>query len=130
MPLCRFFKADAAEAAFITGMDTRYHGGRVRAAEQFLDWGAEEVVISHHTELIASDETGTVFAPLKNRTSSGRTGRGDTCFTSYMTERFEKAPADAITFAGAVTSMKLEHAGPFKQSREDVEMFVREFYKE
>jgi len=130
LPLCRFFKADAAEAAFITGIDTENDGGRIRAAEQFLDWGATEVVISHHTELIAANETGTVSAPLKNRNSSGRTGRGDTCFTSYMTERFEKEPADAITFAAAVTSLKLEHPGPFKQTREDVERFMKEFYAE
>ena len=130
LPLCRFFKADAAEAAFITGFDTEKYEGRVRAAGQFLEWGAKEVVISHHTELIAANETGTVSAPLKNRNSSGRTGRGDTCFTSYMTERFEKEPVDAITFAAAVTSMKLEHPGPFKQSRGDVESFMRDFYEE
>lgn len=128
LPLCRFFKADAAEAAFITGIDSENHGGRVRAAEQFLDWGAKEVVVSHHEELIAANDAGVVSAPLKNNNSSGRTGRGDTCLTSYMTERFNKEPAEAITFAAAVTSMKLETPGPFKKSRKDVEAFVKAFY--
>ena len=128
LPLSRFFKADAAEASFLTGLDTEFHEGRIRAAEQFLIWGAKEVLISHHTELIAGNETGLVSAPLKNRNSSGRTGRGDTCFTSYMIERFKKKPADAIKYAAAVTSLKLEERGPFKKSREDVEAFLSEFY--
>jgi sugar/nucleoside kinase (ribokinase family) len=130
LPLCRYFKADAAEAAFLTGIDTGRHEGRVRAADKFLDWGAKEVVISHHEELIAADESGAVSATLRNRNTSGRTGRGDTCFTSYMTERFNKEPAEAIEFAAAVTSMKLENTGPFKKSRIDVEAFIREFYLE
>ncbi|MFH1124082.1 MAG: PfkB family carbohydrate kinase [Pseudomonadota bacterium] len=128
LPLCRFFKADAAEAAFITGFDTAEHTGRVRAAEKFLDWGAKEVIISHHTELVAADCSGVVSAPLKNRGSAGRTGRGDTCFTSYMTEKFFKGPADAVKFAAALTSLKLEVSGPFNKSRADVEAFIETFY--
>ena len=128
LPLCRYFKADAAEAAFITGIDTGTHEGRVRAAEKFLDWGAKEVVISHHDELVAGNDYGVVSAPLRNRNSSGRTGRGDTCFTSYMTERFTKEPAEAIKFAAALTSLKLEDPGPFKKSRIEVEAFKREFF--
>ncbi|MBW1801092.1 MAG: ribokinase [Deltaproteobacteria bacterium] len=129
LPLCRFFKADAAEAAFITGMDTEDHEGRVRAAERFLEWGAQEVVISHHTELVAANETGTVSAPLKNRNSSGRTGRGDTCFTSYMAERFSREPAEAVRFAAALTSLKLETPGPFKKNRKDIDAFLSAFYQ-
>ena len=128
LPLCRYFKADAAEAAFLTGIDTEKHEGRVRAIDTFLDWGAKEVVISHHNELVAGNEYGVVSAPLRNRNPSGRTGRGDTCFTSYMTERFNKKPDEAIKFAAAVTSLKLEDPGPFKKSRIDVEAFMREFF--
>jgi sugar/nucleoside kinase (ribokinase family) len=128
LPLTRFFKTDAAEAAFITSIDTGDHEGRIRAAEQFLDWGAKEVVLSHHTELIAAHDGGTVSAPLRNRNSSGRTGRGDTCFASYMAERSNKEPSEAVKFAAAVTSMKLETSGPFKGSRRDVEAFLRAFY--
>ncbi|MEW6665543.1 MAG: PfkB family carbohydrate kinase [Thermodesulfobacteriota bacterium] len=128
LPLCRFFKADAAEAAFLTGIDTEEHEGRVRAAEAFLDQGAKEVVISHHSELVAADVSGVVAAPLRNRTLSGRTGRGDTCLASYVTERFNKEPAESIRLAAAVTSMKLEDPGPFKKSRSEVEAFMREFY--
>jgi sugar/nucleoside kinase (ribokinase family) len=128
LPLCRFFKADAAEAAFITGIDTDSHQGREEAARRFLEWGAEEVIISHNEELVAAYGSEVVHAPLKNRQSPGRTGRGDTCFTSYMTERFSKGPADAVKFAAALTSLKLETPGPFKGSRQEVNDFLGKFY--
>lgn len=128
LPLCRYFKADAAEAAFLTGIDTEKHEGRVQAVERLLQWGAKEVVLSHHEELVAANDSGLVSSPLRNRSLSGRTGRGDTCFTSYVSERFHKEPGEAIRFAAATTSMKLEDPGPFKKSRPEVEAFIREFY--
>lgn len=128
LPYCRFLKADAAEAAFITGIDTENHQGRVEAARQFVEWGAEEVVISHNEELVAYDGDRAVSAFLKNRNHSGRTGRGDTCFASYTTERFSKESAEAIQFAAGLTSLKLETPGPFKRSRKDVDQFILEFY--
>ncbi|MBN1101828.1 MAG: hypothetical protein JXL84_00290 [Deltaproteobacteria bacterium] len=128
LPLCRYFKADAAEAAFLTGLDTEKHEGRLRAAETFLGRGAGEVVLSHEEELVAASASGVVCAPLRNRRLTGRTGRGDTCFASYVTERFHKEPAEAIRFAAAATSLKLEDPGPFKASRSEVESFLREFF--
>ena len=128
LPLITFLKADAAEAAFLTGINTDNDQGRVAAAEKFLEWGAKEVVISHHTGLIAAQDSGVFFAPFKSRNLNGRTGRGDTCFTTYITERCTRAPANALTFAAALTSLKMESAGPFAKTRHDVEAFMREFY--
>ena len=124
IPLASFLKADAAEAAFLTGIDTETHEGRAGAAMKFIEWGAREVVISHHTELVSANESGAVSAPLKNRNLLGRTGRGDTCFTAYVTERFAKNPADAIRFAAALTSLKLETPGPFRKTRAEVQAFL------
>ena len=126
LPLISFFKADAAEAAFLTGINTENDKGRIAAAKRFLEWGAREVIISHHTGMIAAKESDVFFAPFKNRNLHGRTGRGDTCFTTYITERFTKDPADAITFAAALTSLKMETPGPFGRTRQDVEAFMRE----
>ena len=128
LPLASFLKADAAEAAFLTGIDTESHEGRAGAAMKFIDWGAREVVISHNTELVSANESGVVSAPLKDRNLLGRTGRGDTCFTAYVTERFAKNPADAIRFAAALTSLKLETPGPFKKTRAEVEAFLNLCY--
>ncbi|MFH1491528.1 MAG: PfkB family carbohydrate kinase [Pseudomonadota bacterium] len=128
MALITYFKADAAEAAFLTGIQTDDYEGRVAAAKTFLEWGAKEVVVSHHTGLIAARASEVVFSPFKSRNLSGRTGRGDTSFTTYITERFTKEPADAIKFSTALTSLKMEVPGPFKKTREEVEAFMRAFY--
>jgi sugar/nucleoside kinase (ribokinase family) len=128
LPLIKFFKADAAEAAFLTGIDTDNEKGRIAAARRFLAWGVKEVVISHHTGLIAAKESDVFFSPFKSRKLQGRTGRGDTCFTTYIVERFTKDPANAITFASALTSLKMESHGPFTKTRQDVEAFLKEFY--
>ena len=128
LPLVRFFNMDAIEAAVLTGFDTDTHKGRVSACEKTLEWGAKEVLLSHNEELIAVNESGAVFSPLKNKNDSGRTGRGDTSFTTYITERLIKNPANALKFSAALTSLKLEVPGPFKETRQDVEAFIRDFY--
>ena len=128
LPLVSYFKVDATEAAILTGFDTETHEGRVSAAEKIVEWGAKESVISHHKELIAVTESGVVFSPFKNRNLLGRTGRGDTSFTTYITERLTKNSADAVKYAAALTSLKMEIPGPFKKTRQDVEAFIRDFY--
>lgn len=128
LPLVSYFKADATEASILTGFDTETHEGRVSAAEKIVEWGANESLISHHEEVIAVTESGVVFSPFKNRNLLGRTGRGDTSFTTYITERLTKNPADAVKYAAALTSLKMEIPGPFKKTRQDVEAFLRDFY--
>ena len=128
LPLVRFFKVAAEEATVLTGLDTDTHKGRVSACEKILEWGAKETLLSHNEELIAVNESGAVFFPLKNKNDSGRTGRGISGFSTYITERLNKNPADALKFSAALTSMKLEVPGPFKQTRQDVEAFIRDFY--
>jgi len=54
----------------------------------------------------------------------GRTGRGDTCFATYVARRLEVGPEEACRFAAAVTSLKMEHPGPYRGSRADVEQFL------
>lgn len=128
MPLVSYFKADATEATILTGFQTETHEGRVSAGKKLVEWGAKEAVITHHTELIAITESEVVFSPFKSRSLIGRTGRGDTSFTAYIAERFTKGPAEAVKFAAALTSLKMEIPGPFKKARQDVEVFVRDFY--
>ena len=128
LPLIGFFKADATEAAILTGFDTENHEGRVEAGQKIMEWGAREAIITHNQELIVLTQSDLVSFPFKNRNLSGRTGRGDTCFTTYISERLSKNPADAAKYAAALTSMKIEEPGPFKKTREDVDAFIKEFY--
>lgn len=123
-----YFKADAAEARYLTGVDTGSHDGRVKAGEKFIEMGAKEVIISHNQELLCVTGSGSYSYPFKNSNLNGRTGRGDTCFSTYITERLDKSESDALLFAAALTSLKMEIPGPFKKTREDVEAFIAEGY--
>ena len=67
--------------------------------------------------------------PVKSRQLSGRTGRGDTVFGSYIAMRVTGAGMDeALRYATACVSLKMETPGPFSGPREDVEAYLRAFY--
>jgi len=53
--------------------------------------------------------------PLVPREVRGRSGRGDTCTAAYVSKRLSSSPADAVAWAAAVTSLKLETEGPFRR---------------
>jgi len=122
-PLLRFLKTDAAEAEILTGT-----GDRRRAAAMFFDWGAREIMITHNTEVLLYDGKKYYTQPLCPRNLSGRSGRGDTCFATYITERLTRDIPDALLTAAALVSLKMESPGPFTGSREDVEAYIRAFY--
>ena len=59
---------------------------------------------------------------------AGRTGRGDTTFAGYLTERLHADIPEALLFATALVSLKMETSGPFRGTREDVEKYIADFY--
>ncbi len=128
MPFVHYFKADAAEAEILTEISTLSHEGRFRAAKKLQKMGAIEVIISHNSELLIVSDNKQITVPFKNRNLNGRTGRGDTCTAAYVSERFHKNMEEAALFSAALTSLKIETPGPFKQSRIEVEKFLRDFY--
>ncbi|MBP5552510.1 MAG: ribokinase [Spirochaetales bacterium] len=119
----RYLKTDAAEAEILTGLTDRE-----AAARQMYEWGAKEIVITHNTEVIAYDGNRIYRAPLKPRNLTGRTGRGDTTFAGYITERQTSSIQEALTFSAALVSLKMETPGPFMGSRQDVLEYMKEFY--
>jgi sugar/nucleoside kinase (ribokinase family) len=119
-----YFKTDAAEAQVLTGIEDRYEAARLMHS-----WGAKEVMISHNTEILVYDGSRFYAYPVKSRNLSGRTGRGDTVFASYITERLKKTPDEALLFAAAAVSLKMEIPGPFKGNRDDIERYISEFYR-
>ena len=123
LPKIRFLKTDAAEAEILTGSKDRE-----QAAKMLYDWGAKEIMITHNTEVIIYDGKKIYAEPLKPRNLSGRSGRGDTCFSSYITERLTKDIPEALLTAAALVSLKMEKPGPFNGTRADVEAYIREFY--
>jgi sugar/nucleoside kinase (ribokinase family) len=123
LPKIDFLKTDALEAEILTGT-----GDRAAAAKMLYDWGAREIMITHNTEVLAYDGKKIYTQPLKPRNLSGRSGRGDTCFSSYITERLTRPIEDALLFAAAAVSLKMEKLGPFNQGRDAVENYISEFY--
>lgn len=123
LPLIHFLKTDAAEAEILTGL-----ADRREAAKLLHGWGAKEVMITHNTEAIVYDGERFYAEPLVPRNLSGRTGRGDTCFSAYITERLTRPIGEALLTAAALVSLKMETPGPFTGMRADVEAYIRAFY--
>ena len=115
LPCIDYLKTDAAEAEILTGLTDR-----AEAAKLLHSWGAKEVLITHNTEVLAYDG--------KDRNLSGRTGRGDTTFAGYITERQRADIAEALQYCTALVSLKMETPGPFQGTRQDVLDYIKEFY--
>ena len=124
LPMIRFLKTDAAEAEIMTGLEDRRE-----AAMVLHGWGAREVMITHNTEAIVFDGERFYAEPLVPRNLSGRTGRGDTCFSAYITERLMQPIGQALLTAAALVSLKMETPGPFTGTRADVGAYIRDFYR-
>lgn len=123
LPYVDFLKTDAAEAEIMTGTDDR-----AKAAEILYNLGAKEILITHNTEVLAYNGDKIYTCPIKARNLSGRTGRGDTTFGAYINERVDNNISDALLWATATVSLKMETPGPFSGNRTDVKRYIDEFY--
>jgi len=123
LPFIKYLKTDAAEAQIMTGMDDR-----AAAARMLAGWGAGEVMVTHNSEAIVFDGRDLFACPLRPRNLSGRTGRGDTTFAAYINERLTHCVKDALLFAAATVSLKMETPAPFRGTRRDVEEYIAAFY--
>lgn len=124
LPYIHYFKADAAEAKILTGEDDLE-----KAAIKLYEWGANEVLLTHNTEVLAYDGKTIERCPIKSNNFSGRTGRGDTCFAGYISERKDRSVKEALTFATALVSLKMETPGVFRGNRDDVCQYIRDRYE-
>lgn len=111
-----FLKSDDAEAEVLTGQtDLRL------AAEALAALGPREIVLTHAGGILVRAEGMFIEAAFTPRIVRGRTGRGDTCFATYVASRLNTSPAEACRLAAAVTSLKMEHPGPYRGSRKEAE---------
>ena len=122
-PCIDYLKTGAAEAEILTGLTDRRE-----AAKRLYSWGAKEVLITHNTEVLAFDGQEIYTCPIRARNLSGRTGRGDTTFAGYITERQRAGVAEALRYCTALVSLKMETPGPFRGTRQDVLDYIRAFY--
>jgi len=112
----RYLKMDDTEAEVLTGKTDLE-----AAAAEIAGYGVDEVVVTHKGGVMVYAEGTTHTAAFSPRQVWGRTGRGDTCFTTYCAKRAALDPGAAIRYAAAVTSLKMEAPGPFSGSPADVE---------
>ena len=115
LPMITYLKADSLESEVATGTTDRE-----KAARMLRQWGAKEVMITHASEVILYDGERTFRAPFNPSNLSGRTGRGDTCFVSYMAWRLSHGIEESLRYAAALTSIKMEKPGPFSGTVEEV----------
>ena len=125
LPYIDYLKTDAAEAEILTGLTDRKE-----AAKLLHEWGAKEVVITHNTEVLAYDGSNFYTCPIRARNLSGRSGRGDTTFAAYITERQQESMEKALLWATATVSTKMEAPGPYKRKREDIVEYIHLMYPE
>jgi len=111
-----YLKVDRAEAELLTG-----ETDLTRAARKLAAYGPREIVLTQSSGVTVFADGQIHNAPFTPRSLAGRTGRGDTCFMSYLSRRLTTAPADACRFAAAVTTLKQEKPSPWRGTLADVE---------
>jgi sugar/nucleoside kinase (ribokinase family) len=114
-------KLDIVEAKILTGTDDLE-----KAAVMVESWGCPEVMITHSQGVLARVKGKTYYEKFSNSNVSGRTGRGDTTFSAYLSWRLDHDPAESLKFAAALVSIKMETPGPFKGTLEDVLERIKE----
>lgn len=119
LSLITYLKVDRAEAELLTGeTDLRL------AARQLADYGPREVIVTQSSGVTVFANDTIYEAPFIPRSLDGRTGRGDTCFATYLGKRLSIPPEEACRFAAAATTLKQEQPGPWNGNLAEVEKLL------
>ncbi len=114
-----YLKVDLAEAEHLTGLsDLR------GACEKLMEMGPKEIVLTQSSGVTVFADGEYHQAPFTPRSLAGRTGRGDTCFSTYIAKRLTDSAETACQWAAVITSLKQEKPGPWKGSAEEVEQIL------
>ncbi|HSB73378.1 MAG TPA: PfkB family carbohydrate kinase [Candidatus Methylomirabilis sp.] len=113
-------KTDSVEATHLTG-----ESDRDAAARRLAALGPREVLLTHGGGVLVHADGSLHEAPFVPQEVRGRSGRGDTCTSAYLSRRLTASPAEAVRWAAAVTSLKLEAEGPFRRDLAEVEALYR-----
>ena len=109
LALVTYLKMDRAEAELLTG-----ENDLEAAARKISEYGPKEVVVTQSSGVTVLADGKIYQAQFTPRSLAGRTGRGDTCFASYLGTRLDASPEEATRVAGWVTTQKQEQPGPWK----------------
>jgi sugar/nucleoside kinase (ribokinase family) len=113
-------KTDAVEAQGLTGESDRH-----AAAKRLAALGSREILLTHGGGVLVLTDGAFHEAPFVPQEVRGRSGRGDTCTSAYLSRRLTAPPSEAVRWAAAVTSLKLEAEGPFRRELAEVEELYR-----
>ncbi len=116
-----YLKLDKAEARYLTGQDNFE-----AAAEQLHHLGPRELVMTQTSGVTVYSLGAFYESPFTSRSLGGRTGRGDTCFCTYLAKRLDHSAETACKWAAAVTSQKQEVPGPWKGSPQEIEALINQ----
>lgn len=116
-----YLKLDKAEAKFLTGEDDLE-----KAAAILHSYGPKELVMTQSAGVTVSVGGKLNFAPFNPRSLAGRTGRGDTCFSAYITKRLQESPQRSAQWAAIVTSLKQEVPGPWRGNASEIARLVQQ----
>ena len=125
VPYLKYLKADIAEATVLTGTSDLH-----KAAKILAKMGAKEVLLTHKKGVLLYVNKEFYEAPFNPKILKGRSGRGDTCISTYIGKRLTLEPFAALCFAAALTTLKLEKEGPFRGNIEEVEILTKSFEKQ
>jgi hypothetical protein len=108
LPTVYFLKADMEEARLLTAED------RIEdILARIHRWGVSEAVITDQGGVTVSDGRQAIFRPFPAYSVEARSGRGDTCFASYLSWRLRHDLPDSAEHAARITARKLQRPGPY-----------------
>ena len=119
IPYLKYLKADITEATTLTGTSDSHIAAKILA-----QLGATEVILTQKEGVLLHLDGRFYEAPFSPKSLKGRSGRGDTCISTYIGKRLTLDPYPALCFAAALTTLKLEKEGPFRGNVKDVEAIL------
>jgi sugar/nucleoside kinase (ribokinase family) len=119
LSLVTFLKVDRAEAELLTG-ETDLQA----AAQSLAAYGPREVVVTQSSGVTVLAGGQICQAPFASRCLAGRTGRGDTCFATYLGQRLSRSPQESARVAAAVTTLKQETPGAWRGTQADIDALL------
>ncbi len=114
-----YLKVDRAEAELLTGQTDLQ-----AAARQLAGYGPRELIVTQSSGVTVYAEGRIHQAPFTPHTLAGRTGRGDTCFSTYIGKRLTSPPDVACKWAAAITTLKQEQPGPWRGTLAEAEALI------
>ena len=118
-----YLKLDKAEAEYITGLSDLS-----QILNKLHSMGPKEIVLTQSSGVTVFSEGKLYSAPFNPQSLAGRTGRGDTCFSTYIAKRLTDSAETACRWAGVVTTLKQEIPGPWKGTSRQVEEILKKNY--